>query len=113
AVKDFRVLLLDQRGTGRSTPITARTIITRGDAEAQADYLALFRADSIVADAEVIRRRLVGDGSAWSVLGQSCGGFCTLHYLSVAPEALSTAYITGGLGPLTATADDVYRATYR
>lgn len=113
AVKDFRVLLLDQRGTGRSTPITARTIITRGDAEAQADYLALFRADSIVADAEVIRRRLVGDGSTWSVLGQSFGGFCTLHYLSVAPEALSTAYITGGLGPLTATADDVYRATYR
>lgn len=112
AVKDFRVLLLDQRGTGRSTPVTARTILTRGDAESQADYLGHFRADSIVADAELIRRRLVGENGRWSVLGQSFGGFCILHYLSVAPAGLTGAYITGGLGPLTATADDVYRATY-
>jgi pimeloyl-ACP methyl ester carboxylesterase len=112
AVKDFRVLLLDQRGTGRSTPITGRTILRRGDAPAQADYLAHFRADSIVADAEAIRRSLIGEHGNWSVLGQSFGGFCTLHYLSMAPQGLAAAYITGGLAPLTATADDVYRTTY-
>lgn len=113
AVQEFRVLLLDQRGTGRSTPVTASTLAARGGPASQADYLARFRADSIVADAEVIRRRLLGEGGTWSVLGQSFGGFCILHYLSVAPDALSAAYITGGLGPLTATADDVYRATYQ
>lgn len=112
AVKDFRVLLLDQRGTGRSTPVTHRTIQGRGDAAARADYLRHFRADAIVADAEAIRRQLVGEEGRWHLLGQSFGGFCILHYLSVAPESLAAAYITGGLGPLDATADEVYRATY-
>ena len=112
AVKDFRVLLLDQRGTGRSGPITSRTILRRGDAAAQAEYLSHFRADSIVGDAELIRRRLVGEGTKWSVLGQSYGGFCILTYLSAAPEALAAGYLTGGLAPLDATADEVYQATY-
>ncbi len=113
AVRDFRVLLLDQRGTGRSTPATARTLAVRGGPAAQADYLAHFRADSIVADAELIRGRVVGADGRWSVLGQSYGGFCALTYLSVAPEALTAVYLTGGLAPLTAAADDVYAATYR
>lgn len=113
AVRDFRVLLLDQRGTGRSTPVTPGALRRRGDAAAQADYLARLRADAIVADAELIRRQLVGDDGRWNVLGQSFGGFCILTYLSVAPDGLAGAYITGGLGPLEATAEDVYRATYR
>ena len=54
ALNDYRVLLLDQRGTGLSTPVSYQTVSARGDAQAQADYLALFRADSIVADAEFI-----------------------------------------------------------
>ncbi|NED94408.1 alpha/beta hydrolase [Phytoactinopolyspora alkaliphila] len=111
AVEDFRVLLLDQRGTGRSTPITARTILTRGGVPEQAAYLSHFRADSIVADAELIRRTLMGD-RPWSILGQSFGGFCSLTYLSLAPDHLSAAYITGGLGPIQNSADDVYRVTY-
>lgn len=112
AVREFRVLLLDQRGTGRSTPVTIASIRPRGDAAAHADYLAHFRADSIVADAELIRRRLVGDDGRWSVLGQSFGGFCTVHYLCAAPEGLKAAYITGGLPPLDATVEEVYRAKY-
>jgi dienelactone hydrolase len=49
------------------------------------------RADSIVADAEVVRKALVPrnattqDGK-WSILGQSFGGFCALTYLSHAPQ---------------------------
>ena len=112
AVNDFRVLLLDQRGTGRSSPATARTIRRRGDAAAQADYLAHFRADAIVADAEHIRRTLLAADGRWSVLGQSFGGFCVLTYLSFAPQGLSAAYITGGLGPLEASAEQVYQVTY-
>ena len=112
AVKDFRVLLLDQRGTGRSTPVTPRTILRLSSSRAQAEYLSHLRADAIVADAEFIRRRLLGEDSTWSVLGQSYGGFCILHYLSVAPDNLAAAYITGGLGPLDAPAEEVYQATY-
>lgn len=111
ALKDFRVLLLDQRGTGHSTPANRQTLPLRGGPREQADYLAHFRADSIVRDCEAIRPRLTG-GAPWAVLGQSFGGFCTVHYLSTAPEGLSAALITGGLPSLDAHADDVYRAAY-
>jgi pimeloyl-ACP methyl ester carboxylesterase len=111
AAKDFRILMLDQRGTGLSTPIERQSLELRGDAAAQAEYLTHFRADSIVADAEYIRQVL---GSApWSVLGQSFGGFCALTYLSFAPEGLREVLITGGLAPLHGPADRVYQATFR
>jgi pimeloyl-ACP methyl ester carboxylesterase len=112
ALRDYRVLLLDQRGTGRSSPANRLTLAAVGDARAQAEYLAHFRADSIVADAELIRPRLTG-GAPWSVLGQSFGGFCTVTYLSMAPEGISEAFITGGLPGLETGADDVYRRTYQ
>ena len=112
ALRDFRVLLLDQRGTGRSTPATRQTLARFPDAAAQARYLGYFRADSIVADAELIRPQVTG-GAPWSVLGQSFGGFCTVTYLSKAPGGLREAFVTGGLPGLTTTADDVYRLTYQ
>ena len=111
ALDDYRVLLLDQRGTGRSSRITARSLAGLEPGRAQADYLALFRADSIVLDAELIRRELCGD-EPWSVLGQSFGGFCTVTYLSFAPHGMREALITGGLPGLAAHPDDVYRRTY-
>ncbi|MEU8567298.1 alpha/beta fold hydrolase [Streptomyces pathocidini] len=111
ALKEYRVLLLDQRGTGRSTPANRQTLPLRGGPREQADYLAHFRADAIVRDCEWIRPRLTG-GAPWTVLGQSFGGFCAVHYLSTAPEALDTALITGGLPSLGARADEVYRAAY-
>jgi pimeloyl-ACP methyl ester carboxylesterase len=111
ALRDYRVLLLDQRGTGASTPATRQTLARLPTAAAQADYLAHFRADSIVADAELIRPQVTG-GAPWSVLGQSFGGFCAVSYLSAAPGGLSEAFITGGLPGLSASADDVYRLTY-
>lgn len=111
AVQEFRVLLLDQRGTGRSTPANRQTLPLRGTPREQADYLAHFRADSIVKDCELIRPALTG-GAPWTVLGQSFGGFCLTHYLSTAPEGVAMALFTGGLPSLDATADDVYRAAY-
>ncbi|MFI5546018.1 alpha/beta fold hydrolase [Streptomyces sp. NPDC051815] len=109
ALQDHRVLLLDQRGTGRSTPLNRQTLPLHGTPAQQAEHLAHFRADSIVRDAEAIRPGLTG-GAPWTVLGQSFGGFCTVRYLSSAPEGLAAALITGGLPSLTATADEVYRA---
>jgi pimeloyl-ACP methyl ester carboxylesterase len=111
ALQEYRVLLLDQRGTGRSTPVDRRDLARVGDPDAQADYLSHFRADAIVRDAEVIRRALIGE-QPWSVLGQSFGGLCTVTYLSFAPQGLTEAFITGGLPGLHATADEVYRALY-
>jgi len=108
--QEYRVLLLDQRGTGISTPVTAQGL--RGlMPQAQAAYLRHFRADNIVRDAEAIRRQMIGD-KPWTILGQSYGGFCALRYLSAAPEGLETALITGGIPSLTRPVDDVYRATY-
>src|SRR5688500_15879528 len=95
------VLMLDQRGTGRSSPV---------DASASAERLKHFRADSIVRDAEWIRRELGVE--RWSILGQSFGGFCALTYLSLAPEGLREAFFTGGLPPVGRPIDDVYEATY-
>lgn len=106
ALRDYRVLLLDQRGTGRSTPVTARVALARG-----AEYLTHFRADSIVRDAELIRARVTG-GEPWTVLGQSFGGFCTVSYLSLAPSGLRAALVTGGLPGVETDAVDAYRALY-
>lgn len=110
ALQDYRVLLLDQRGTGRSTRLDARTLASQASHE-QARRLGLHRMDAIVNDCEAIRKDLVGD-EPWTVLGQSYGGFCATHYLSAAPEGLTAALITGGLPPLAAHPDDIYRQTY-
>jgi pimeloyl-ACP methyl ester carboxylesterase len=107
ALEDYRVLMLDQRGTGRSSPIGTLPGLSAGQ---QADYLACFRADAIVRDAEWIRRELGVE--RWSVLGQSFGGMCVVTYLSLAPEGLREAFITGGLPPLGPRIDDVYARTY-
>jgi pimeloyl-ACP methyl ester carboxylesterase len=110
AVERYRVLLLDQRGTGRSTPQVPENITALGDAAAQSEHLARFRADAIVRDCEAIRSELGVE--RWTVLGQSFGGFCAVHYLSSAPEGLSGVMITGGLPGLETSAEDVYRRTY-
>jgi pimeloyl-ACP methyl ester carboxylesterase len=107
ALADFRVLMLDQRGTGRSTPIGALPGLTAAE---QAEYLTHFRADAIVRDAEHIRGQLGAE--RWSVLGQSFGGLCVMTYLSIAPDGLREAFVTGGLAPIGPRIEDVYRATY-
>jgi pimeloyl-ACP methyl ester carboxylesterase len=111
-LKEYRVILFDQRGTGLSSPIHHQTLARFPDAEAQAEYLKHFRADNIVRDAERIRQQLLGD-KPWSVLGQSYGGFCIATYLSFAPEGLREAMFTGGLPPIGVPIDEVYGATYQ
>jgi pimeloyl-ACP methyl ester carboxylesterase len=109
ALEEFRVVLLDQRGTGRSTPVGPATLAGRSGAE-QAAYLTHFRADAIVRDAELLRAHLGAE--RWSVLGQSFGGFTALSYLSLAPDGLREVLFTGGLPPLGRHPDEVYRATH-
>ena len=110
AIADYRILLLDQRGVGRSTPVGPQ--IPGATAQEQADYLKHFRADSIVRDSELIRAELIGN-ERWSVLGQSFGGFTSITYLSIAPHGLREVFITGGLTPIGRSADDVYAVTWQ
>ncbi|EDM77695.1 alpha/beta hydrolase fold protein [Plesiocystis pacifica SIR-1] len=114
ALERYRVVLLDPRGTGRSTRIDGASlpaVANSADPQVQAECLALFRADAIVQDCEAIREALCFD-RPWTVLGQSFGGFCALTYLSFAPEGLEAAIITGGIPPVGVPIDDIYRATY-
>ncbi|SMF64350.1 alpha/beta fold hydrolase [Pseudobacteriovorax antillogorgiicola] len=108
--EDYRVLLLDQRGTGLSTPFDL--FLYKGDqAHELAQYLSNFRADQIIRDAEHIRREM--GISKWSVLGQSYGGFCILSYLSYFPDSIKEAFITGGIPPALRTPKEVYQATHK
>lgn len=110
ALKRFRVIVPDQRGTGRSTPLSGRDFASMPAAEG-ARRLALHRADSIVRDFEAIRHAHYG-GRKWWSLGQSYGGFLTLHYLSTHPEALVASAVTGGLPSIDPDPDEVYRRTF-
>jgi pimeloyl-ACP methyl ester carboxylesterase len=106
ALRDFRVIMLDQRGTGRSTPYGD----PGPDAAADAERLTHFRADAIVRDAECLREHL--GARQWSLLGQSFGGFSSLHYLSVAPGSLREVFFTGGLPPVGRPVDEVYSGAF-
>ncbi|XP_074557521.1 uncharacterized protein LOC141813454 [Curcuma longa] len=114
ACEEYRVILLDQRGTGLSTPLTVSSLSQFTTAAEMVEYLQHFRADNIVKDAEFIRKHLVPDFSTWTVLGQSYGGFCAVTYLSFAPEGLKSVLLTGGLPPIGkgCTADVVYKACF-
>ncbi len=120
ALEDYQVVMLDQRGTGRSTPVFSGfeggEEVLRGrlaglDAGAGAAYLTHLRADEIVNDCELVREAL--GARQWTVLGQSFGGFTTLHYLSTHPESLAGALITGGLSAVGRPIDDIYSTTWQ
>lgn len=103
--RGYQVVLLDQRGTGRSTRIDAAT-----PELIRADVLAQLRADEIVADAEALREEM--GLTRWDVLGQSFGGFCLAHYLAAHPEGVGRALFTGGVPSISTGPEGVYRATF-
>ena len=112
ALNKFDLLMLDMRGTGRSTPATPQHLASLGSPQAQAEYLSHFRATDIIHDCERVRAALA-DGSQFTLLGQSFGGFCILSYLSLFPNAIERALFTFGLAPVRQHIDDVYRATFK
>ncbi len=150
-----RVVLMDQRGTGSSTPITKQSLERRfpdlfsldgqdfEDTEEfstalkeATDFMAQFRADNIVKDAEFIRKVLMytptvddeemedfdatkekydaSKPNPWgAVIGQSFGGFCTMTYLSQVEYPPKICLLTGGIAPmLCGSASDVYTALW-
>lgn len=123
ALRDFRVVMLDQRGTGRSTPVGLEAPLPEGavpgvvrtlaeaDDEARAHYLTFFRADAIVEDAEILRGLLGVE--TWSLLGQSFGGFTSLRYLSAHASSLREVLFTGGLPATAVDIDGAYTTTWQ
>lgn len=87
ALQEYRVLLLDQRGTGNSSVINHQTL-AHFTPQQQADYLSHFRADNIVRDAEYIRKQFGVE--KWAILGQSFGGFLLPHLFVFVPRQLAT-----------------------
>lgn len=110
ALSRFRLVVPDQRGTGRSTPLSGADFAAMPVAEA-ARRLSLHRADAIVRDFEALRETHY-DGRQWWTIGQSYGGFLTLHYLSTAPDAIVASAVAGGLPSLMPDASEVYRRTF-
>lgn len=108
ALAHYRVVMLDQRGTGLSSPV-GDADLERGSA-AVAEHLTHLRADAIVRDCEAVREHLGAE--FWSVLGQSFGGFTTLAYLSTDANSLADVYITGGLSTVARHPDEVYALCY-
>ncbi|MFJ4996794.1 alpha/beta fold hydrolase [Microbacterium sp. NPDC088619] len=108
ALAHYRVVMLDQRGTGLSTPV-GDADLAQGSAVV-AEYLTHLRADSIVRDCEAMREHLGAE--TWSVLGQSFGGFTTLAYLSTDADSIADVFITGGLSTVNRHPDDVYALCY-
>jgi hypothetical protein len=76
ALNSFRVVLMDQRGTGRSSQITVKNLAKFKDAKEQAEYLSYFRWGHATVPAAPHHRheQLL---SHTSVLGRSHSGMCT------------------------------------
>lgn len=110
AIKHFRVILPDQRGTGRSSRIDTHAMRSM-DAAQGASFLKHFLADSIIRDFEHLRRTEFG-GARWVTLGQSYGGFLTLTYLSLFPQGIVASFTTGGIPHVPADAAELYRHTF-
>lgn len=116
ALEEFQVVMFDQRGTGKSSPIgSVEGRITGLDAVGDdpadiAEALSHYRADSIVEDAEILREALGVD--TWSLLGQSFGGFTALRYVSAHSKSLDEVYFTGGLPAVDTDPVTVYARTW-
>lgn len=111
AIQHFRVVLPDQRGTGRSSRVDSHVMNAIGSPAGQASLLKHFLADSIVRDFEHLRLTEFG-GAKWVSLGQSYGGFLTLTYLSLFPNGLAASFTTGGIPGISTSAYDVYMHTF-
>ncbi len=108
-LKKFRVVLLDQRGTGRSQKIGPELAEQGLSEEALFKYFSYHRADSIVKDLEHLRAK-VFKVNKWFLLGQSYGGFVIFSYLSFFPQSVKGALVTGGVPPLSVNSvDQIYK----
>src|SRR5699024_6138409 len=108
ALKAYRVLMLDRRGTGKPAPITHESLAE--GTGALVGPLHVLRAAAIARAAEAPHEHR--GAPTCDPLGQSFGGFPTLAYLSTNAASLDRVFITGGLSAVGRAPAEVYAATY-
>ncbi len=111
AIKHFRVVLPDQRGTGRSSRVDYAC--DGGHGWRRQGRCRVLSVSSPIRSF-VTSNICVAPNSAaqWVTLGQSYGGFLTLTYLSLFPQGVIASFTTGGIPHVPADATDVYRHTF-
>ena len=82
----YRIVLFDQRGCGRSTPSTARTV----------DALNANTTRHLIADIEMLRKHLLIE--RWLVLGASWGSVLGLAYAQRHPRSVSELVLFSVVG---------------
>ena len=75
------LIFFDQRGNGCSSTYP------QGNDDATLGRLRFYGSSGIVADAEAIRKHLIGD-KPWKMMGQSYGGWIAHRYAALAPKSL-------------------------
>jgi len=107
-LEHHRLLLIDQRGTGASSPVDRPD--AAGTPTATPPPPPHPPRPAAGGDRGGPRRPLGLE--RWSLLGQSFGGFCVTRYLSEHAESLEAVYITGGLPAVGHSIDEVYALSY-
>lgn len=87
SLKDENMIYIDQRGTGCSGQFPKYSEKTKND-------FRHFTSQSIVKDAEVVRKQIHGD-KKWRIFGQSYGGLISMRYIEQSPESIESAHIHG------------------
>lgn len=95
----YRLVLLDQRGTGKSNKIGPETCLSFSKDEDLAKYFTYFRADQIVCDVEYLREKVFKAKKIF-LIAQSYGGFISFTYLSFFPQSIAGVIVFGGIPPL-------------
>jgi pimeloyl-ACP methyl ester carboxylesterase len=101
-------VFIDQRGTGCSSAypeVKSKEDLQQPSAELLARF-SHYGSSEIVADAEAIRKSLIGN-QPWVVFGQSYGGHIVHRYLLAAPKSVKSAFSHGY-----AVNDDGYDRTF-
>ncbi len=86
-LNEENLILMDQRGTGCSTPFLEPT-------DKNIENFKKYGSESIVTDAEAIRKKMFGE-KKWKVYGQSFGGLTSFRYLEMFPNSIESAHIHG------------------
>lgn len=106
ALRRYRIVLLDERGTGRSTKVDKTT-----PERITPQFLSHLRPPDVAADAEALREHLGIE--QWDLLGNSFGAACAGSYLSYFPHGVRRAHLVGAVPEPEMDVDVFNRAGYR
>lgn len=84
--RSLEFVFIDQRGNGCSDPYP------QGSSPEVIETLSHYGSREIVADAEAVRKKLLGSSRVWRAFGQSYGAYIVHRYLMDAPQGLHSAH---------------------